>query len=337
MPELDLNDIAEWPRKFQMLGLMLLFLIIQLLLYWLVILPKQEQRSERLKLIAQKQNILVMKSGSASQKMDLEETLRDKHRRLVNMSHSSSGGKSQVDILSVVNRFASANRLTVHQIDKKQPLGNNVYVQHLFDIQISGRFEDLGRFFGFIAYVKPYIGFERIEFLKDSADSSEISVRISAVTYSLDDNWQRMALEAISGLNQTPEPEQGLSRYNTSFNPVSPRDIFEFAALESNSGIAQQKCTKSSVPGDLTEIEKFKLGELSLKGFLRADNKKAALIQTPDGKVVSVKEGDSLGDEGGYVLSINQHDLLIYETAGGCESHKPVYWPKRSINIEVRP
>lgn len=74
-----------------------------------------------------------------------------------------------------------------------------------------------------------------------------------------------------------------------------------------------------------SELELFPLDALRLVGMLQDSGQDYGLIQTPEGTVHPVREGDLLGLNHGRVIALNDHrvDVIEWIAEGGCFRERP--------------
>ncbi|SJN12397.1 Type IV pilus biogenesis protein PilP [Halomonas citrativorans] len=60
-------------------------------------------------------------------------------------------------------------------------------------------------------------------------------------------------------------------------------------------------------------LERFAISELRMVGTLVMGGRHVALIETPDGRVTSVRAGDYVGSNGGRITHIEAHNVRITE------------------------
>lgn len=60
-------------------------------------------------------------------------------------------------------------------------------------------------------------------------------------------------------------------------------------------------------------LERFSLPELQLVGTLRMDGRQVAMIATPEGEVVTVREGNYMGTNDGRITAISAQEIDIRE------------------------
>ena len=66
--------------------------------------------------------------------------------------------------------------------------------------------------------------------------------------------------------------------------------------------------------GQVTAIEQFDVGQLTLHGVVWKTNRPRALVADPSGQVYVVREGDAIGTNEGSVVRIDDNLMLVRET-----------------------
>lgn len=103
-------------------------------------------------------------------------------------------------------------------------------------------------------------------------------------------------------------------------------------AIVANQPTAKADCWQPPSRARSGQLERYTLSELRLKGLMSRDGSVSALIQTPQGRVVTIKAGQYLGENHGKVTRVDTNYLLINETVPdglGC-------WNKRNVKLALK-
>ena len=90
-------------------------------------------------------------------------------------------------------------------------------------------------------------------------------------------------------------------------------------------------CWQPDLQRTRTSLENYPLGKLAMKGVIGDDSQLWALIYTPEGKLVKIREGHYLGLHHGKVLRVSSRSIEIEETlsdGAGC-------WLKRLMKLTL--
>lgn len=123
--------------------------------------------------------------------------------------------------------------------------------------------------------------------------------------------WLRQASNGKAvKLDPLPQP---LAYQPIEYIQVEQRTPFEPVALVA----PEIKPIASAISPDFTRerepLEAYPLSELSLVGMVGLDDGMVALVQSPDGEVVRVREGNYLGRNFGRVESLDEKGLVLRE------------------------
>jgi len=109
---------------------------------------------------------------------------------------------------------------------------------------------------------------------------------------------------------------------NTRVPFIRPRPEF----TESDPQVAKA-CWQPETRQVKTSLERYPLTQLDMKGVLGSGNQLWALIYTPEGKLVKIREGHYIGLNHGKVLSVSPREIEIEEIwpdGVGCWLKKPI-------------
>ncbi len=119
-----------------------------------------------------------------------------------------------------------------------------------------------------------------------------------------------------------------------SYDVTDKRDPFDNTILRP---ILDQQTTSSSIRPDMQRkqglLETFPLDTLSMMGTITRKNNTWALIQTPDKKILRVKEGDYLGQNFGRITEVQENRIMLTEIiTDGMGA-----WTQRKASIAIKP
>ncbi|MFB9213955.1 pilus assembly protein PilP [Vibrio sinaloensis] len=104
------------------------------------------------------------------------------------------------------------------------------------------------------------------------------------------------------------------------------------AALVLNQPVVSKDCWQPAKRKKTSQLERYPLSKLKLKGVMGSQGRVSALIQTPAGNVVKVNKGQYIGLNNGKVTHVSANYLKINETLPdglGC-------WNKRSVKLALK-
>lgn len=100
----------------------------------------------------------------------------------------------------------------------------------------------------------------------------------------------------------TPAPAQGGGGY--AYDPSGRRDPFKPIGLEKQEG---------EVNLDLPPLQRVGLTEVSLIAIIWGGYGYSAMVQTPDGKGYTVRQGTKIGPNSGVISTITENSLVVQE------------------------
>ncbi|MDR9825462.1 type 4a pilus biogenesis protein PilO [Vibrio sp. FNV 38] len=181
--ELEFEELPEWPLLPQGIVIVILFLLLQVLGYWIHLQPKAEQ-IESLK--QQEQTLkttLRIKASKAAALPKIQAQLDELQQRYDYLSRQLPIQKELASLLAAVNEKGLANRLTFTRIDwgEKQ---NQAFLYRLpLNIDLTGSYHDIGQFSQAIAELPRIINFDDVDWQRVSQESSTLHFRVRAYTY----------------------------------------------------------------------------------------------------------------------------------------------------------
>ncbi len=78
-------------------------------------------------------------------------------------------------------------------------------------------------------------------------------------------------------------------------------------------------------------LERFELQTLRLVGTLRMGEQQAALIESPEGDIVSVRKGNYLGPHHGFIDRIGSQDIIVVERVFSPQQG----WQERQVTLTL--
>ncbi|QIZ78507.1 pilus assembly protein PilP [Ferrimonas lipolytica] len=159
------------------------------------------------------------------------------------------------------------------------------------------------------------------------------SMFLSACTNNLNDLHQYVAevqADPVVFNETTPEPPE------ITVVPYSVADLrspfrYQRVRLDEREGDNRNDCPQPDLERERGPLEAYGVDSFRLRGVMRDDIEQWALLQSSDGTVYSVKQGDYLGMFHGQVESIGQVELVVAEwipDGRGC-------WTKRETQLAM--
>jgi len=181
--DLELDEITEWPLAAQLMVIVLLIVVIQASGYWFYLSDKQERITA---LVNQEQRLkttLKMKADKAARLPQLQAQLQQLSQRYRYLLQQLPEQKELASMLAAVNELGIKHQLSFTSIywgEKKQ----QAFLNRLpLNIELSGRYHDIGRFSAAIAELPRIIYFEHVDWQRAEKNSQQLSVNIKAYTY----------------------------------------------------------------------------------------------------------------------------------------------------------
>ncbi|WP_298443292.1 pilus assembly protein PilP [uncultured Ferrimonas sp.] len=158
-------------------------------------------------------------------------------------------------------------------------------------------------------------------------------VMLSACSGNLSDLHQYVAevqADPVVFNEETPEPPE------ITVVPYSVADLrspfrYQRVRLDDRDGDSRSDCPQPNLDRDRGPLEAFGVDSFRLRGVMRDQQERWALLQSSDGTVYSVKQGDYLGMFHGQIESIGQVELVVAEwipDGRGC-------WTKRETQLAM--
>lgn len=112
----------------------------------------------------------------------------------------------------------------------------------------------------------------------------------------------------------------------------NPFELPHPEALDSQQEDIAEECDIAFLPERETQfLEKFGLDNLKMRGIMKGNGVLWALIQTPQGELHRVKEGDYLGLKNGKIIKVSENIIDIEEMAVDAEG----CWVERQTRLEL--
>ncbi|EGU33466.1 pilus assembly protein PilP [Vibrio scophthalmi] len=118
------------------------------------------------------------------------------------------------------------------------------------------------------------------------------------------------------------------------YHAYSSRDPFSLPpiALLAESPLSLKACWQPKAITIQHELQRYPLEQLHLKGMISRDAQYTALLQTPNGKVIAVAEGQPVGVNYGRVMRVSATQIEINESLPdglGC-------WKRREVKLVLQ-
>lgn len=181
--ELDVEDIVHWPLPAQLVVLAVLLTVLQVVGYhWhldgkLNDLAKLQQQEQSLKQTVQ------LKTNKVGTLPVVREQLEKLSQRYDYLSQQLPVQKELATMLASVNEQGLKNSLTFTRIDWGAKENQQFLYRLPLNIELTGRYDDIGQFSQAIAALPRVINFTDIEWQRVSLESSTLHFRVRAYTY----------------------------------------------------------------------------------------------------------------------------------------------------------
>ncbi|EGU29671.1 type IV pilus assembly protein PilO [Vibrio ichthyoenteri ATCC 700023] len=183
--EWNLEELAQWPWLAQLRVLALILLLLQIIGYWWYLKPELGQL-EQLKQqeLGIKQSIQIKTSqlANSSQVLFQRDSLS---RRYQQLSLPLSPAPELAMLLASVNEQGLKHNLTFSRIDWGQQETQNHVHRLPLNIELSGRFHDIGAFTQAIASLSPMINLVDVRWQRINPASQILHFQARAFTYQL--------------------------------------------------------------------------------------------------------------------------------------------------------
>ncbi len=177
------DDITEWPFSAQLIVSVLCTVVILLAGSWFYLWPESgrlaDYRQQEVSLQAAIQN----RAGQLSVLPLLQTRLDVLHGRYAFLLQQLPKQKELADILAAVNRAGVEHQLTFIRIGWGERQRQAYFYRLPLNIELSGRYDDVGHFFAAIARLPQIISVDDVEWQRSGKESDRLSVRILAYIY----------------------------------------------------------------------------------------------------------------------------------------------------------
>ncbi|NLS13482.1 type 4a pilus biogenesis protein PilO [Vibrio sp. SM6] len=181
--ELELDEMAYWPRQAQVAVFLVLFGLAQLLGFWfyldpkLVLLEQQKHQERALKMI------LAEKANQAAALPKVQSQLDELNRRYSALLRQLPEQKELATLLAAVNEQGMRHNLTFTRIDWGEVEPLETLNRLPLNIELTGRYHDIGRFSEAIARLPRIITLNDVTWQRVSNESQMLHFRVDAHTY----------------------------------------------------------------------------------------------------------------------------------------------------------
>ncbi|WP_375751680.1 pilus assembly protein PilP [Vibrio sp. HN007] len=307
--KLDLHDIPNWPRGFQITLLVTLSVFLQGAAFRFVVQPKQHWIDEQKSMEITLQNSIAIHANNTAQLKGKESELRQQVKVMKGILNSTVRENTETDVLTDINTFVSETDLILLHSAKGNVIEGEDYSRHQLEVEVTGSFHDVRAFLKFISMLDVMAIVEKMKLSRSGPDSSAILGQLSIVIFHPTNKW----IEHIK--NRLPDFDIKIESFSGGIEErreiyVEPTYTDPFHPPLAKSYLKDSHHLCLDAP-KAVQLNYYKLSELSLKGTLTSTFSKKALIQLPEGKIVAVREGDWLGYEGWIISRINESELLM--------------------------
>lgn len=182
--ELDINDIASWPRLAKNILILFIFLLIGAAGYYMFIADSIKQLDTSKKQEIELKNQFEIKASLASnliayrdQMIQLEDMLKNQLKQLPNKNEVAG-------LLDDISYIATNNGLKLLKINWEPEVQKDFYTELPMRIDLSGKYEQLGQFSADIAKLPRIVVLGSFTVNKDTkVDSGDLIMSVQAKTY----------------------------------------------------------------------------------------------------------------------------------------------------------
>ena len=181
--ELEFDEMPDWPVAAQALVAGLLAALVLLAGYWYWLTPKQDGL-ERLKY--QEQELRVHLARRANQVAALPKVrdqvviLQDRYQQVVKQLPEEDELSS---LLASVNDIGVSNGLVFQRIEWAPRIERPLYFELPIHINVTGHYEDIGRFAADIAHLPRVVLLKDIDLRRSEPDQAQLQLKVSATTF----------------------------------------------------------------------------------------------------------------------------------------------------------
>lgn len=182
-PDLEMDEIAEWPLVPQLVAILLMVVLIQGFGYWFYLKPEEARLNT---LIQEEQTLKValrIKANKVAALPQLQSQLDELTSRYELLLQQLPAQKELATMLASVNELGIDNKLTFTRIDWGNKESEHFLYGLPLNIELTGDFHDIGRFSQAIATLPRIITFQDVTWQRVSQESETLHFRVRAKTY----------------------------------------------------------------------------------------------------------------------------------------------------------
>ncbi|MFV0574660.1 MAG: pilus assembly protein PilP [Vibrio sp.] len=320
---LDLDDIAQWSLKSQLLVISGFVLLLLLLTSIFFLLPQYEELQDlRYQQMSLEQGIQSKSDNLQAlpaMKKQLEENELDYQVLLQQLPQQQEFS----NLLSSINHLGKQNYLTWQKLDWDEKETQDFLYRLPLNIELMGSYQDIGRFSEAIAKLSYVINFSQVEWKRIKPDSEFLRFRARAYSYQLIKPFVAFYSSSVTTSSRYQFP---ISVFQE--NLPSP---FSLPFTSKTQMVREiEHCKPLDKRNQVQPLERFDLDELTLVGVMAGREHVIGVIQTPTGTVDTVFKGQFLGLEQGEVVEIGSDFLIVREVGLDC---RQVQETKLSLSI----
>ncbi|WP_428772694.1 type 4a pilus biogenesis protein PilO [Vibrio sp.] len=188
--QLDLDEVASWPKGAQRLLLALVAVLLLVVTGWLYWLPQQADLQQLLDHEQQQRMTLLAKSRRVVTLPDWQQQLDQLQQRYQLLIEQLPEQKELASMLAAVNELGLQHGLTFTRIDWGQRQPEQFLYRLPLNLEVTGSFASIGAFCAAIADLPRIIVFDSIDWQRVSQESSTLHFRVRAYTYQFNPEYQ---------------------------------------------------------------------------------------------------------------------------------------------------
>lgn len=183
--DLDMDNIAEWPRPAQSFVILVLFVALNCAGYVFYLGPKLDELEQLTGRETELKSTLVMKMHQAA-KLPLIESQHDElQARVTALSAGFPEQKELSSLLAAVNDTGLQSNLTFTSMEWGDRQEQTLFFRLPLHIELTGNYDNIADFSQNIAALPRLILFEHALWQRVSQDSQILRFRVKAYTYQL--------------------------------------------------------------------------------------------------------------------------------------------------------
>lgn len=183
--ELSIEEIAQWPPATQLVAMIVLSALLHGVGFWFYLQPKLVELESAKLLEQQLKPQLVLKANQVAPLSRLGtqlDSLKQGYQQLAKpfTSHADLGA-----LLATISQEGQKHALTFHRIDwgHKQPHG--LFERWPIDIELSGRYHDIGDFSAALARLPQVLVVEQVRWQPMKSQPAKLTVSLRAYRYQI--------------------------------------------------------------------------------------------------------------------------------------------------------